>query len=247
MPVLQDDFEHQHIEVRELFIDRAYIASDFVEHVIANQGEVICRPWQFSNRGLFAKADFDINIRNRTITCPQGQMQRIEFGTTVSFDGRRVAGVHCVRSAPRPSTAVAKSASRPTKLSNNAFVISSPHPAVANAYASACPSSIDSAHISSRQGPRARYRGVRKNTFDCVASPRSRTLRTHNASASKCPQRGSASPPKPFGCDLGACSSLDLTVDSSVDWSRWAASPLVRRRVRVTVAPARATASGRCA
>ena len=87
MPVLQDDFEHQRIEVGELFIDRGYIASDFVEHVIANGGEVICRPWQFSNRGLFAKADFDINIRDRTITCPQGQTQHFAFGTTVSFDG----------------------------------------------------------------------------------------------------------------------------------------------------------------
>ena len=54
MPVLQDDFEHQRIEVSELFIDRGYIASDFVEHVIANKGQVTCRPWQFSNRGLFA-------------------------------------------------------------------------------------------------------------------------------------------------------------------------------------------------
>ncbi len=38
MPVLQDDFEHQLITVGELFIDRGYIASDFVDHVLANHG-----------------------------------------------------------------------------------------------------------------------------------------------------------------------------------------------------------------
>jgi hypothetical protein len=31
MPILQDDLEHQHIVIRELFIDRGYIASDVIE------------------------------------------------------------------------------------------------------------------------------------------------------------------------------------------------------------------------
>ncbi len=39
----------------ELFIDRGYIASDFVEHIIANHGEVICCPWQFSNRSVCSR------------------------------------------------------------------------------------------------------------------------------------------------------------------------------------------------
>jgi len=36
MLVLQDDFEYQHIEVRELCIDRAYIASEFVEPIASS-------------------------------------------------------------------------------------------------------------------------------------------------------------------------------------------------------------------
>lgn len=88
MPVLQDDFEHQRIDVRELYIDRGYIASDFVAHVVANKGEVVYQPWQFSNRGLFAKADFHINIRDRTISCPEGQTQPFRFGATVNFDSK---------------------------------------------------------------------------------------------------------------------------------------------------------------
>lgn len=166
MPVLHDDFVHQHIEVRELFIDRAYIASDFVEHVIANQGEVICRPWQFSNRGLFAKADFDINIRDRTITCPQGQTQRFEFDTTVSFDGPT-----CRACPLRAKCTKAIDRGRQVRIASDEALQQRLRHLVATPRGrerlrERVPVEHRLAHISSRQGPRARYRGVRKNTFD---------------------------------------------------------------------------------
>ena len=166
MPVLQDDFEHQHIEIRELFIDRGYIASDFVEHVVANKGEVICRPWQFSNRGLFAKSDFDINIRDRTITCPQAQTQRFEFGTTVSFDGPtcRACPVRakCTKAADRGrQVRIAPDEALQQRLRH---LIATPRGR--ERLRERVPVEHRLAHISSRQGPRARYRGVRKNTFD---------------------------------------------------------------------------------
>lgn len=166
MPVLHDDFEHQHIEVCELFIDRAYIASDFVEHVIANRGEVICRPWQFSNRGLFAKADFDINIRDRTITCPQGQTQPFEFGTTVSFDGPT-----CRKCPLRTKCTKAMDRGRQVRIAPDEALQQRLRHLVATPRGrerlrERVPVEHRLAHVSSRQGPRARYRGVRKNTFD---------------------------------------------------------------------------------
>jgi len=166
MPVLQDDFEHQHIAIRELFIDRGYIASAFVEEVIANHGEVICRPWQFSNRGLFAKADFDINIRDRTITCPQGQTQRFEFGTTVSFDGPT-----CRTCPVRAKCTKAKDRGRQVSIASDEALQQRLRHLIATPRGrerlrERVPVEHRLAHISSRQGPRARYRGVRKNTFD---------------------------------------------------------------------------------
>lgn len=166
MPVLQDDFEHQHIEIRELFIDRGYIASDFVEHVIANHGEVICRPWQFANRGLFAKSDFDINIRDRTITCPQGQKQRFAFGSTVSFDGPT-----CRTCPVRAKCTKAKGRGRQVSIASDEALQQRLRNLIATPRGrerlrERVPVEHRLAHISSRQGPRARYRGVRKNTFD---------------------------------------------------------------------------------
>lgn len=166
MPMLQDDFEHQHIEIRELFIDRGYIASDFVEHVIANRGEVICRPWQRTNRGLFAKSDFDINIRDRTITCPQGQTQRFDFGSTVSFDGPT-----CRTCPARAQCTKTKGRGRQVSIASDEALQQRLHNLIATPRGrerlrERVPVEHRLAHISSRQGPRARYRGVRKNTFD---------------------------------------------------------------------------------
>jgi len=166
MPVLEDDFEHQRIEVDELYIDRGYIASDFVEHVVANKGEVICRPWQFSNRGLFAKSEFDINIRDRTITCPEGQTQPFHFGGLVSFDSRICRACpsrsRCTTGATRGrSVRIADDEALQQRLRN---LVSTPSGRAR--LRERVPVEHRLAHIASRQGPRARYRGVRKNTLD---------------------------------------------------------------------------------
>jgi IS5 family transposase len=166
MPVLQDDFEHQRIHIRELFIDRGYIASPVVEEIIANHGEVICRPWQRTNRGLFAKSDFNINIRDRTITCPEGQTQRFEFGTTVSFDGPT-----CHSCPSRAQCTKTKGRGRQVSIASDEALQQRLRHLIATPRGrerlrERVPVEHRLAHISSRQGPRARYRGVRKNTFD---------------------------------------------------------------------------------
>lgn len=166
MPVLQDDLELQRIEVRELYIDRGYIASDFVEHVVANKGEVVCRPWQFANRGLFAKSDFDINIRDRTITCPEGQTRPFQFGTTVEFDAAT-----CRRCPSRTKCTKASSGGRQVRIASDEALQQRLHTLVATPRGRArlrerVPVEHRLAHIASRQGDRARYCGVRKNTLD---------------------------------------------------------------------------------
>lgn len=167
MPVLQDDLEHQRITVGELYVDRGYIASDFVEHVLGNGGEVICRPWQFSNRGLFTKTDFDINIRDRTITCPQGQTRSFQFGTTIRFDP-----TICGTCSARPQcTKAARPAARQIRIASDEALQQrlrrlSATPAGRARIRERVPVEHRLAHIASRQGDRARFRGVRKNTFD---------------------------------------------------------------------------------
>ena len=69
--VLKADIEGQGFEIGELNIDRGYLKSVAVEQLEKEGGEVVCKPWRIdnNNKGMFTKADLDINIRDKTITC----------------------------------------------------------------------------------------------------------------------------------------------------------------------------------
>jgi hypothetical protein len=167
LAVLQDDWEHQRIEVDELYIDRGYIASDVVDDVVAAGGEVICRPWQFANRGRFAKADFDINIRDRTITCPEGQTRAFTLGNDVEFDAEICdvcpARSRCTTAALGTGRSVQIATNEPLQKRLRALV-AAPRGRARLRERVAVEHRL--AHIAARQGPRARFRGLRKNTFD---------------------------------------------------------------------------------
>ena len=82
------DIDRQGRVVGELSIDRAYINSALVAEVIAAGGEILGKPWAARNThgDLFTKADFKIDMRSRTITCPAGQVEAFEPGEVVEFD-----------------------------------------------------------------------------------------------------------------------------------------------------------------
>lgn len=44
--------------------------------------------------------DFNLNLRDLTITCPAGETERIEFGSVVEFDPRRATTATAARTAP---------------------------------------------------------------------------------------------------------------------------------------------------
>ncbi|HXB16806.1 MAG TPA: hypothetical protein VNV44_13805, partial [Solirubrobacteraceae bacterium] len=59
-------------------IDRAYVNSPVVPSVVSNGGEVLAKPWPLRapKPGLFSKAEFRIDLRAGTITCPAGVNDR---------------------------------------------------------------------------------------------------------------------------------------------------------------------------
>lgn len=82
------DIEHQGFSIAEAHVDRAYVNSPLVLATREAGGKVFAKPWaQRPHRpGLFSKADFAIDLRARTVTCPAGEVERSEPGTTVHFD-----------------------------------------------------------------------------------------------------------------------------------------------------------------
>lgn len=165
---IEADLVTQGLTIGTLHIDRGYLGSSVVANVLARHGELVCRPWPVANNnGLFAKTDFDINVKDNIITCPNGQSMPLQFGQTVAFDaevcapcplrsqcttakpdrGRTVRIAHDERLQKRLRKQVATTRGR-QKLRERVVV------------------EHKLAHISQRQGNRARYRGVRKNLFD---------------------------------------------------------------------------------
>ena len=108
MPSLTIDMERQGLAVDQLLIDRGYINSTLVDDVLGRRGKIVCKPWKSHNGRLFPKSAFTLNLRDRTIACPNGQVQRFSFGTVVEFDPDvcdrcpRARAVHHRRPRPWP-------------------------------------------------------------------------------------------------------------------------------------------------
>lgn len=164
---LKADIDRQQRAIAELYCDRGYIASPVVAEVLDDGGEIICKPWVSRNGDRFSKADFKINLRDRTITCPAGEVEPIDLGADVEFNpdacDRCALRAQCTTAAPGNGRTVTIADSeflqqRLRKLTKTGKGRARLRARVAVEHGLA--------HLGRRQGRRARYRGVRKNLFD---------------------------------------------------------------------------------
>lgn len=167
IPSLTLDLERQGLEVDQLLIDRGYINSPLVDDVLKRRGKIVCKPWKSHNGSLFPKSAFTLNLRDRTIECPNGQVQRIAFGTTVEFDpdvcDRCSLRSHCTTAELGHGRTVSIAENEPLQQRLRKQIRTA---AGREALRERTTIEHKLAHISQRQGTRARYVGARKNTFD---------------------------------------------------------------------------------
>jgi hypothetical protein len=166
---LAEDIEAQGFSIAEMHIDRAYVNSPVIAVLLESGGSVYAKPWaqRASRPGLFSKADFRIDLRAGTITCPTGQVELFEPGTTVHFDPE-ICG-SCPLRANRTQAATGKgrsiSIAADEAVQKTFRKLQATGRGRANLRARvAVEHSL--AHIAARKGPKARYLGVRKNLFD---------------------------------------------------------------------------------
>jgi len=164
---LEADLKYLKRSIRELYIDRGYINAPIVDHVLDKGGEVICRPWAAKNGKLFPKSRFDINVRDRTITCPAGHTERIEFGASVEFDPEHCDSCllrnACTDSSLGHGRTVSIAENEPLQKRLRKLAAS---PTGRQRLRQRVPIEHSLAHAGRRQGRRARYRGSRKNLYD---------------------------------------------------------------------------------
>lgn len=167
MPSLTVDMAHQGLDVNDLLIDRGYINSALVDEVLGRRGKIVCKPWTSRNGSLFPKSAFTINIRTRTIECPNGQVQGFSFGTVVEFDpdicDRCARRAQCTTAEFGHGRSVAIAENEPLQQRLRKQIQTSPG---RTSLRERTMIEHKLAHISQRQGNNARYVGIRKNTFD---------------------------------------------------------------------------------
>lgn len=168
-PALKSDLDRLGRGIGELMIDRAYVNSELVSEVLAGRGEVLAKPWASLNSkpGLFRKTDFKLDLRAHTITCPAGQIEEFEPGDVVEFDpevcGPCPLRSRCTLSASGRGRTV--SIAEDEQLQQRLRKLQA-SPSGRERLRERVAVEHSLAHLSARQGPRARYRGLRKNLFD---------------------------------------------------------------------------------
>ena len=166
-PLLKADIDRQGLTITELDIDRAYINSTLVDEVLGRRGNVNCKPWNSPNGKMFPKAAFTQNMRDLTITCPAGQTESFELGSVVEFNPDLC---DCCPLRAKCTTAEEGNGRTVTIAENEPLqqrlrkLQSSPAGRKKLRVRTGVEHHL--AHMSQRQGKRARYKGVRKNTFD---------------------------------------------------------------------------------
>jgi len=166
---LADDMERQRFLVVELHVDRAYVNSSLAETVFAARGKVIAKPWATRPHrpGLYAKSDFHIDLRSKTITCPTGQVEPFEPGETVHFDPEACGACPERASCTLAASGRGRSISIATdEARQRRFRLLQGSTSGRARLRERVPVEHALARVANRKGPVARYRGVRKNVFD---------------------------------------------------------------------------------
>ncbi len=166
---IAEDIHRQGFALGELHIDRAYVTSPVVASVLSQGGKVLAKPWALraAKPGLFSKADFRIDLRNRTVTCPAGEVESFEPGETVHFDPEACGAcrlrANCTQAASGKGRSVSVAEDEPHQKK---FRKLQSTPSGRELLRARVAVEHSLAHISARKGSHARYLGTRKNLFD---------------------------------------------------------------------------------
>ena len=166
---LAADMARMDLAPDELQIDRAYINSELAEQVEQGGGRVVSKPWKGGNAkpGMFGKKEFKINVRDGTITCPAGEVEPFEPGQVVHFDPEACGACplrqQCTHAASGRGRTVTMGDNE--ALQKKLRMLQSTRTG-RQKLRERLPVEHHLARLGNRQGPRARYRGTRKNVFD---------------------------------------------------------------------------------
>lgn len=161
---LQADLARQDVALRELHIDRAYLASELVRQRPAELA-IYCKAWRVENGGRYPKTAFVLDWEAGTMRCPNQVLIPFRPGQTVHFPEDRCQicplRERCTTSAHGRSVHVHPDERLLQELRERQLT---PQGRAKLRERVAAEHAL--AHIGQWQGDRARYCGIRKNLFD---------------------------------------------------------------------------------
>jgi len=149
----------------ECHIDRGYLASPMIASMHAGGGRVVGKPWPIRNGDYYPKTKFAIALDRGEVGCPAGKTAAI-VGDKATF-----ATSDCMSCAQRSACTRSKTKGRTIAIHEQEAMMIELRTRKATAEGRAelrkrTHVEHGLAHLGQRQGPRARYRGVRKNVLD---------------------------------------------------------------------------------
>ena len=161
---IETDLAAQQSTLKELHIDRAYLASKLVQQR-SEELAIFCKAWPVRPGPYFPKSAFHLDWERHTLRCPGGEVMPFAPGGVVQFPAAICAGCvlreRCTASASGRSVSIHPDEAllqelRERQQTPQGRAQLRERVAVEHALA----------HVGRWQGRRARYRGVRKNVFD---------------------------------------------------------------------------------
>ena len=169
LPAIVDDLARfrERNTIGSLHIDRVYLASAAVR-VLSSEGvPIVSKPWRSQPGERFDKSDFKFDLRRFTITCPAGHTEKIALGTVAHFPAEACDACpmrsQCTDAAPGRGRAVTIA---PDELLQKKLRTAIATPSGREALRDRVQIEHRLSHHARKQGPRARYIGVRNNVFD---------------------------------------------------------------------------------
>jgi hypothetical protein len=161
---IERDLEHQGLELAELHIDRAYLSSRMVRQRPEDL-TIRCKAWKVRNGSRFPKTAFEMDWDRQTIRCPNHVERPFTPGKVVRFPATVCTPCplrdQCTRSLNGRSISI-----HPDEALIADCRAAQATPEGRNILRQRTAVEHSLAHIQQWQGPRARYRGSRKNLFD---------------------------------------------------------------------------------
>jgi hypothetical protein len=158
------DLDRQHVALKELHIDRAYLSS----HLVRERGddlEVYCKAWPVRISKRFHKQAFALDWERQIIRCPAEQEMPFVPGGIVHFPKETCAQcplqTQCTTSAKGRSVSIHPDEALLIELRQRQQT-----PQGRAKLRERVTVEHTLAHVGQWQGRRARYRGLRKNLFD---------------------------------------------------------------------------------